>query len=181
MLFNLWRWILFSSVINVLFIAIVFNCLRCTWIFVPPSHSCFVDGTVFVLTIIFHSVHPFHTWQHSVWGFLCHKCLHCYTFLCYQRQAHYGLLSHERVLWDESRMTSALNITVGLRLGKKTLYLHTQTGCLNLFTDAPYSILWYTNNLHNALQLSGMPRSTIQQLHVAPWKKKTPCSSWLWR
>lgn len=113
-------------------------------------------------------LHPFCTLQHSVWGFLRHKCLHCYTFMCYQRQGYYGLLGHEQILWDESRMTSALNITV---------YLHTQTGCLNLFTDSPYSILRYANNLHNALQLSGMPKSTIQQLHVAPWKNKAPCSS----
>lgn len=41
------------------------------------------------------------------------------------------------------------------------IYLHIPTSWLNVFIDVPLPILWYANNLHDALLISGMLWSTI--------------------
>lgn len=53
------------------------------------------------------------------------------------------------------------------------IYLHIPNICLNVFIDVPLPILWYANNLHDALLISGMPWSTIDapQLEESHGKK----------
>lgn len=138
-----------------------FNCLHCTCSFVPPSHSFFVDGAVYLITLISHFVNPFRTLSTMFdASFIINACVSIEVFvlhLSYQRLVHYDL-----IIPEYSALQKCL-CGLGKRpdqfvSGRLTLFIYLSqlhgSKCLLMF---PFPTLWYANNLHDALLISGMP------------------------
>lgn len=186
LLFNSWCRVVFSNVINVLFINIDFKRLGGTSIFVPLSRiDAFVNGMEFIHSssytfLIFFPPSPAH--------FTLFRCFLCGWVLLSNRPVGLESLRRSKAVFCRHLCAAALpSLKAPLRLSLDCMwplhfiYLLAPTLGLAVFVDIRLPILRYANNRPDALLIPGMPRWTRD---VPQWEdghgKKIPDQFW-WR